>query len=1036
MERSIFSFIWKYSKRDQLVLLAFTLFTFPFLYATLELPKRIINDAIGSETDKIIIQGVELTQVQFLMALCFGYLAAVLVHGLLKMRLNTMKGVLAERMLRRFRYQLVNRMMRFPRRYFQNTSQGELVSMVTSEAEPMGGLMGDAVAQPVFQAGQMLVIVLFLFAQSIWFGLAGVALIPLQAWLIPMLQRQINLLNKERIKEVRQFSAEIGETAAGITDLRTNGGWRYRMALFTDRLGRLFEVRFRIYQKKFFMKFLNNFITQLTPFFFYAVGGYLAIKGEITVGALVAALAAYKDLSSPWKELLAYYNQTQDMSLRWEVVTERFAPDHMIDETLFDGEPDEIPHLSGEIKLTNVSVRGASGDLVLDDLNLTFPPGSHVALAVSSQSERTALAELLTREVLPARGTVTMAGHNLSDLHQAVIATRIGLASGTPYLFQGQIGDNLMMPLKLHPRPRQWAPKKVSRKEIEARRSGNSPDMLEGDWFDPEVAGLSSFEEVTGFWSEITSAVGTGNVIFERMLHARMDPKLHPELAKRIVGLRDEVHQRLKSLGLDKVVNRFDPDKFNPSVPLGGNLLFAAPIDDITPESLVLEREFLAMVMDHGLAAPGIAISQTLVETLHETFGRDGTDHPLFASLGIEEALYERLVDVATRRREQGDKALTEEDFSLLLTVPFAFTAEQIGPAFPETFKQEILRLRKTNGPRMRARTSRLFIPIAPENYLPRLTLMENLLYGRISGMAGLQADLVQDEVARILEEHGLKSIISVNLLDAETAIGAANLPLSFQQRIALSRALIKRPDVLVLNDAYGPEDPEQQALMRRQLSTLLPDTTQIHIKDHFADPSSFDVHVEIKHGRVDGQPSSLNQAAESGVSDDLRRKLRIINRDPLFAPLNQRNRRLLAFAAQWYTAEPGQRIFSVGERPDAVYLCLSGLAELGLRNEDGEFRHVSNVEPGRLIGDLAIILDEQRQLDLIAVEETKFLRIGAEQFRSVIANDPVVMLSLLRTVSGHLSNAAELMIASGLEVPREIGRTQPPREMIEAEEE
>ena len=60
----------------------------------------------------------------------------------------------------------------------------------------MGGLMGDAVAQPVFQAGQMLIILLFLFIQSPWFGLAGVALIPLQAWLIPLLQRQINLLRR------------------------------------------------------------------------------------------------------------------------------------------------------------------------------------------------------------------------------------------------------------------------------------------------------------------------------------------------------------------------------------------------------------------------------------------------------------------------------------------------------------------------------------------------------------------------------------------------------------------------------------------------------------------------------------------------------------------------------------------------------------------------------------------------------------------------------------------------------------------------
>ena len=326
MERTLFAFIWKYSKREQLFLLAFTLFTFPFLYATLELPKRIINDAIGAETDRIDVFGYELSQTGFLVTLCLAYLAAVVVHGLLKMRLNTMKGVLAERLLRRFRYQLISRMMRFPRSYFQTTSQGELVSMVTSEAEPMGGLMGDAVAQPVFQAGQMTIIVIFLFLQSPWFGLAGVALIPLQAWLIPLLQRQINLLNKERIKEVRHLASDIGETAAGISDLRANGGWRFRLASFTERLGNLFTIRFRIYQKKFFMKFLNNFITQLTPFFFYLVGGYLAIRGDITVGALVAALAAYKDLSNPWKELLAYYNQTQDMSLRWEVVTERFAP--------------------------------------------------------------------------------------------------------------------------------------------------------------------------------------------------------------------------------------------------------------------------------------------------------------------------------------------------------------------------------------------------------------------------------------------------------------------------------------------------------------------------------------------------------------------------------------------------------------------------------------------------------------------------------------------------------------------------------------
>ena len=85
-----------------------------------------------------------------------------------------------------------------------------------------------------------------------------------------------------------------------------------------------------------------------------------------------------------------------------------------------------------------------------------------------------------------------------------------------------------------------------------------------------------------------------------------------------------------------------------------------------------------------------------LVETLHQTFGRDGTNHPLFTALGIEEDAVRAIGGHRNARRQVGDQALSEEEFALLLTVPFAFTAEQIGPAFPDSFKQEILHIRRT----------------------------------------------------------------------------------------------------------------------------------------------------------------------------------------------------------------------------------------------------------------------------------------------------------------------------------------------------
>lgn len=1020
METSLFAFIWKFSKREQLFLLFFTLFTFPFLYATLELPKRIINDAIGAHDNSIELLGYTLTQIEFLVALCLLYLGAVLSHGVLKMRLNTMKGVLAERLLRRFRYKLITRMTRFPRAYFSNTSQGELVSMVTSEAEPMGGLMGDAVAQPVFQAGQMLIIVAFLFAQSIWFGLAGVALIPLQAYVIPILQRQINQLNKKRIVEVRRFSSEIGETAAGIGDLRVNGGLRYRLAGFSDRLGRLFEIRFQIYQKKFFMKFLNNFITQLTPFFFYSVGGYLAIDGEITVGALVAALAAYKDLSAPWKELLTYYNQVQDMSLRWEIVTERFAPKDMIDEKLMEGEPETIPHLDGAISINNVTVRNSDGNAVIENIILEIPAGARVAIQTSSQIERTALAEVLTREVIPTRGSVTISGLNLAEMHQAIISARIGYAHSRPYLFDGTLGDNLLMPLKSSPKTVLWDPNHKDKKAIESERSGNSLDSTKADWIDPGLAGLSTAEEIRGWWFQLVEAMGLDELMFRNMLMSRIDPEVHSVLAASIVSLRHEVYDKLVERNLDGYVNRFDPETFNPSIPLGGNLMFASPRRDISQRGLAAERSFLALVSELGLAEKGIAISQTLIETLHQTFGRDGTSHPLFTALGIEDELYERLVDIASRRQEKGDQALTDEEFSLLLTVPFAFTAEQIGPSFPESFKQEILDIRRAKGSEMRERMQDLFVPVAMDNYLPRLTLMENALYGRISAMAGVQGELIEDLVGEVLAEHGLKRQVAETILDIRTGLGGTNLASAFQERAAFSRAGIKRPDILILDTVLASHDADNRQQTRAKLRDLLPKATMIFLEDKFENPTAYDMFVEIKNGRIDGvDHTDLHEEEDSG-SDDLRRKLKVISRADLFANLDSRSQRLLAFSAQWFHAPADTRIFARGERADAAYLCLSGEAMMGYHDDEGEWHDVTVVEPGRLIGDLAVILDEPRQLDLVSQKETKFLRIGADEFRAVIESDPVVLMQLLQTVARHLTGVADLLREARISVPQD----------------
>ncbi|WP_121067908.1 ABC transporter transmembrane domain-containing protein [Chachezhania antarctica] len=976
---------------------------FPILYLTLELPKRIVNDVIGAQSNMIEVWGYQVPQLTFLAILCGLYLLSVLIHGLLKMRINTMKGILAERMLRRFRYRLISRMLLFPQPYFERVSQGEMVSMITSESEPMGGLMGDMISQPVMQAGQMLTILYFLFVQSFWFGLAAVALIPVQAYIIPILQRQINQLNKERVKELRVMASVIGESAAGASALRLNGGWRYRLALVTDQLGRLFHIRFKIYNKKFFMKFLNNFIGQLTPFFFYSIGGYLVVQGTVSLGALVAALGAYKDIASPWKELLAYYNQTADMQVRWETVTERFAPAGMMKRSQFEGEPEELSRLKGDIVLDHVTLRDADGNPVLEDISTTLPAGKVIAIAAPSEEDRRALTQLLTREVVPTSGKIEIAGHDLTDLHHAVIAARIGRATSRPVTFQGSFGENILMPLRY--RPMEDNPEDVDM--IEAVKAGNSTDSFHANWLDPKRADFETMDELRDWWHKLVDGMGSGTALFQRGLDQVFEAEEHPTLAEKVIALRPAAREAVEAAGLGRYVYFFHPEKYNSALPVAENLLFATPRRPLTQEALAGQTEFMALVRELELDVPLVKLTRDVIEMLRQIFGPVGTDHPLFRNLGLDPENYGAAVDLVERSRESGTQALTDEDLATLLIVPFRISADQIGPAFSDEMKTQILELRKSHAPVLQKAMGDLFQPIGEDTYAPGITVLENALFGKVIRSSGTRGEEVERIVAKALIDGGAQPNVIDLIYGMEISIGGSNLPAIFAESLSLSRATIKRPDILILDRALASYDRDSQIKVHRNLRELLPDTTVIYLNDAFDDPDVFDIYFEIRQGRLVSDDGVAEMAEDSAASADLMRKVRALEDIPLFSGLNRKQLRLLAFGSHWYEAQTGEIVFVKGDEPrDGAYVLIEGEAGLYLpKPEDEDDQLIARVGPGALVGELGLIRKEPRALSMVAETELTCLRIGEEEFLAVVENDAATSYKILQVVAGYVSN-------------------------------
>lgn len=520
MDRGIFHFIWRHSARDQLTLVALSAAALPLLYFTFDLPKTIVNQAIGGEGGfprEIFGQSVE--QIPYLLILCGTFLGLVLINLGFKYLTSTYRYRVGDRLLRRLRFDLVERLMRFPPQELRNTSTGQVVSMVTAETSPLGFFIAEAFAVPAVALGTLATIVLFMFVQDWMMGVAAIALIPLQLYLIPKFQKRINTLQREEVQAVRQISQRVGDVVAGAGEIHGHDTSQYELADFSKRLGAVFKTRVEISSNRYVVNILNTFFSQLTPFFFLSIGGTLVIKGDISLGALVAVLAAYKDMYAPFKDLIDYYQKAADARVKYDQLKEFFEPPALLDRAILVAEPGTDALTGGSLTISNLVVESDDGMRPVDGASVTLALPVHAVVIAGGGSGGDEFAQALARRIIPSAGRVAAADLDIAAQPDSVIGRRIGYVGTQTHLPGGTLREALIYPL-LH---RPLGATVDDEDTREAARAGNSTLSPGGDWIDYAAAGCDGPAALTERMIEVLRIVGLDQEVYEIGLRRPID---------------------------------------------------------------------------------------------------------------------------------------------------------------------------------------------------------------------------------------------------------------------------------------------------------------------------------------------------------------------------------------------------------------------------------------------------------------------------------------------------------------------------------
>jgi len=869
LEPTLYRFILRHSLGAQIFISVLTFVSFPFLYWSLLLPKTITDGAIksGKHFPQPIL-GFELDQISYLMVLCAAFLGLVFINGGFKYYINTFKGRLGERMLRRFRYQLYQRMLLFPLSYFHKNSSAQIIPMITVECEQLGGFIGDSFATPLFQGGQLLTNIFFMFMINPILGLAAVALYPVQGYLIPKLQRKVNQLARRRVRQIRQVADRVQESATGIADILANDNARLQLSGFAHLLGTIYDIRFESYQRKFFVKFLNNFLGQLTPFFFFSIGGYLVLKDRLSVGALTAVLLSQRELASPWNELLGFYQIFQTSKITYEQIVEQFHPAGMMDARLQLEEPGAVAPLTGELVVANLSLAEEGGSRVLDGITFNVPLDAHVAVIGQGGSGKNELALVLARLTRPTGGRVLIGGMDLATLPTAVTGRRIGYAGAAPYLFAGTLRDNLLLGLCHHPiRPAECDPATVKRRSAqiyEARRSGNIDFDIHADWLDYESAGVADRAGLSARIAEVLARLDFDEVVYTLGLRWRLDPEAQPESAARLLDARKTLARRLREDGIANLVETYDADRFNLNASVAENLLFGTPIGPAFDFDALADNTYVLQVLTKaGLIDDLVEVGKQVAETMIELFADLPADHEFFEQFSFISATdLPEFVAILGRIGADGTRALSRADRTKLLSLPFKLIpARHRLDVLDQTMQDRLLEARKVFRADLPAEARSQVEFFNAERYNAAASVQDNILFGKIAYGEADAPVRVPSAVAEVVDELSLRQTIIEVGLDYNVGTGGSRLSFAERQKAGIAREVLKRPDLLILNEATAALDGQGQSKVTTGLKDEFAGRGILWVLHRASLARNFDRVLILSSGKLQeqGTPSALD---------------------------------------------------------------------------------------------------------------------------------------------------------------------------------
>lgn len=397
-------------------------------------------DSFFPYLQKIFVDDILLGSDKSKLGLFFGvFLGLSLLRGILGYIKEFLFDKFSLNVSKEIRMDLFKKIQSFEFSFFDSTNTGELMSRIGEDV--------DIVWETISYGLRLLIegIILFIISVTIMMSMSPSLTIICLVILLPVGVLAI-LVNKKFHRNYSKISDKVADInlmaqqdIAGIRLVKAFAREKYETEKFLKVNKDYYDLN--ITQARILSNFLPviDILTNLTPVAMIIYGGYLVIKGNITMGTLLAFSSYILNLSFCVKNIGGLVNMMSQNRASMDKIFNILKRKPQITSMENSYNPDKV---KGEIEFKNVSFR-YNEEEVLKKINLKIPAGSTVAIMGETGCGKSSILSLIGRHYDVSSGEVLIDGVNVKKWNLDSLRENMAVVFQDTFLFSDSIKDNI-----------------------------------------------------------------------------------------------------------------------------------------------------------------------------------------------------------------------------------------------------------------------------------------------------------------------------------------------------------------------------------------------------------------------------------------------------------------------------------------------------------------------------------------------------------------------------------------------------------------